>query len=195
MSDLIPDSTGTIYIKGHEETAKEFLDQDRGIKTFTKQRDALKNDFRARAEEALRSAQGAKRVFFHAKGGGGIGATCPDYGKDANRGVVSDKVMKAINKAGGLEAAGLDGSIYETAPGGEPSIVLTGRLVAWFMSTLVDSGKLNREDPDLQLNIDVQPRYRLTPQAASELQEKADHPVVKHLLSSLKSVIIKGEDE
>lgn len=158
--ELIPDATGTVFVKDHRELAKAYVLKDAYFKMESETLGEMKGSFRDYSREILgRVAEGVKRIFFLGGKGGGVGVSIPDYTKDGNRLNLSDTTMKEVGKAGGIEALGIPVSelFIEDRDSSEPTIILRGIWYNWFLTNLIQTGKAPQESVGVGKDIEVVP--------------------------------------
>ena len=151
----IPDSSGTIFVKGHESAVQEFTRRKIFCDMLVKEVDAGKVAMRNLAQQALaKAAEGAKRVCILGGDEKGVSTTLPDYEKESNRTAISDANYKKFQKAGGEGVLEIpESELFEvTNVAGSKSLVLTGKWFTWFHEQYVDTGKLDI-DKEEDLNV------------------------------------------
>jgi hypothetical protein len=192
----IPDSSGTVTVKGLEGEVDRFLLEDAYVKELSTQLEGRKLKLRATMQEVLDQAQPGSRSVYLLGKKGALRITPPDLEKDGNRPTFSGTTEKALRKVGGLEALG---DALEQVVSSDLEVVLRGEYASRFLAQLEalrEAGQLEETPEDVVINW----KRRLKLEGLQVLKELAAQEgevgeVAKVLLGKgIKAATVKGEE-
>jgi hypothetical protein len=192
--NYIPDSTGTIMVKGQEEKAKEYIEKDRFLKRLDKEMEEAKVEFRSEAVRLLTLTENCKKVVFLGPNGT-VSVSRPDPAAISSRTLVNDKVVKEVGKVLGRDPDFVLASHLET----EEVVTLKGRWAAWFKTSYLETGHV--PSPDVEAGLAVyktESRLRassvpILERLSAEQGEKSPSAVL--LNRGLKAPSVKADTE
>jgi hypothetical protein len=193
----IPDSTGTVTVKGLEKEVDSYLLEDAYIKEKAAALEENKTKLRGVMQEILDQAQpGSKSVYLVGKKGA-LRISPPDLEKDGNRPVFSGETDKAVRKAGGLESLGPE---LDELVESKLVVTLRGDYAARFLAQLkamIDGGQLEEMPEDVKVDwkrrLKLEGLAGLKALAADGAGDAAE--VAKVLLKKgIRAATVKGEE-
>ena len=169
MSDYIPNTQGTVVLKGYEKMVRTYNIKNAITKLIVDELELMKDELRTVAKTVLaKAAPGTKRLLFRDDKGGGVEISKPDLAKLGNRPYFSQATQTAIAKKGGIEALGDAASAVDSTT----QVTLTGTWAPWFLKQLQafkDNGTITDDKANDGVKADL--RSRLTEEGVAKLTE------------------------